>query len=504
MAHSFVWDDWVLFGNRFIVQSLSPLPFWTNPVANTGEEHYWPVTYTVFWLQYRMFGTDPFGYHLLNISLHALNGVLIGFLLSKLNVPGAWCAALLFAVHPVHVESVAWVIELKDVLSAFFYLMSALAFFDTSQRRQRLRYGISLVLFALGMLSKSVVVTLPVALLLGIWWRKRRLDRSDLFAIAPFLVVAAVLVALDLFVLAKAETVHVSFPLADRLLISSRAFWFYVRQLVWQARVLAIHPSWPVWSPASYAAMAATITLLLFTLRMRARLRSVFTATVFYIVTLSPTLGMISFSYMQHSFVADRFQYLASIGPIALVSAAAGTLWSRRKSVRPVLAAAAMVVVAVLAFLTALGANRYRDNERLFRYTLQHNPNARMGYIVLGVQLASENRYQEAAEQFERALALAGNDAETHYNAGYAYWRLTRLDEAMRHLKAATRLRPDYANALALTGHVLAAQGNPSAAREHWAAALSVDPKNWIAKNAVDQPTSSTVDLRSPVARQNP
>ena len=175
----FVWDDFV-FTDEPLVKNLSGLPkIWTSPGAMRAEGHYWPVTYTTFWLEHKLWGLNPLGYHVVNVLLHLANVLLLCRLLGRLSVPGAWIVAAVFAVHPLHVESVAWVIERKDVLSGLFYLAAFLAYLRSVESRSRGPYLLALVLFVAGLLSKTVVVTLPAALMIWHWWQRGRIATKD-------------------------------------------------------------------------------------------------------------------------------------------------------------------------------------------------------------------------------------------------------------------------------------------------------------------------------------
>jgi len=187
--------------------------------------------YTTFWAEYRLWGAAPLGYHLVNVLLHGVNGVLVWRILRAGKIPGAWPAAAIFVLHPVHVESVAWVIERKDVLSAFFYLLAFLSFLRFDARKERWAYGAALILVVCAMLSKSIAATFPVALLLWFWWKRERLTRRDILHIVPFLTLAAILGMLDLHIAHHRDTVRLGFSWLERGLIASRALVFYAGKL---------------------------------------------------------------------------------------------------------------------------------------------------------------------------------------------------------------------------------------------------------------------------------
>ena len=198
LSAGFVWDD-VIFTDAQAVRDPSGLrSIWFSPRDIENEGHYWPLVYSSFWLEHRLWGLAPAGYHAVNVLLHAVNVLLLWRLLLRLAVPGAWIVAAVFAVHPLHVESVAWIIERKDLLSALFYLTAALVWIRFAEAPGRGRYLLALGLFTAGLLSKSIVVTLPAALLIWQWWKRGRVTRTDLVRLAPFFLVGLGVTVADL------------------------------------------------------------------------------------------------------------------------------------------------------------------------------------------------------------------------------------------------------------------------------------------------------------------
>ena len=195
----FVWDDRIFTESRAVRDwsGLWKIWFAFSPRAIRNEGHYWPLVHTTFWIEHKLWGFAPAGYHAVNVLLHAANTVLLWRLAGRLEVPGAWAIAAVFAVHPLHVESVAWVIERKDLLSALFYLAAVSAWLRFSESGGRKHYLLALVLFVLGLLCKSIVVTLPAALLICHWWKRGRVGGADLLRLAPFFAVGIAVAAAD-------------------------------------------------------------------------------------------------------------------------------------------------------------------------------------------------------------------------------------------------------------------------------------------------------------------
>jgi protein O-mannosyl-transferase len=481
LGAGFVWDDNDYVTANATLRSLGGLArIWLQPGA---VPQYYPLTFTTLWLDFQIGGLEPFGYHLVNVLLHAANAILAWRILVRLGVPGAWLAGALFAVHPVHVESVAWVTERKNVLSGAFYLGAMLAYLRFAGigaeggRRPAVgrgggslsAYALALVLFLGGLLAKTVVCTLPVALLLLLWWKRGRIVARDLALVAPFFALG---VALAL-VTVSMERGHVGavgsdwdLSFVDRCLIAGRAVWFYLGKLVWPLDLVFIYPRWTIDAGAPwqyvFPAAGALFPGPLFSLCGGVGARPL-VAVLFFVATLGPALGFVNVFPMRYSFVADHFQYLASLGPIAL---AAGTaLWaakrlggsgSRARTVGVVLAS---TVIAALALLTARQSLGYRDLRTLWEDTLAKNPGAWMAHNNLGLLDFEAGRLDAAMAHYRAAIAVKPDDAFARNNLGRALATEGRLDDAIVEFREAVRVEPGHAEAWSNLGNALAAQG---------------------------------------------
>ena len=232
----FVWDDGILTSSQAVQDWSGFWRLWSGDaytLGDTMEGHYWPLVYTTFWLEHKLWGFDPTGYHVVNVLLHLANALLLWHLLRRLAVPGAWVVAAVFAVHPLHVESVAWVIERKDLLSGLFYFAAVLAWMRFVEQPRPQQYAWSLALYAAALLSKSIAITLPVALLIWHWWKQGRVTSTDLLRLVPFGVVGLIITIGDLLFYRSMETVSLGYSLTERMLIAARALWFYAGKLLW-------------------------------------------------------------------------------------------------------------------------------------------------------------------------------------------------------------------------------------------------------------------------------
>ena len=463
LARDFVWDDVTMIGSAAVREPGGLRQIWFSPREIPAEGHFWPLTYTAFWLQHKLWGATAAGFHVVNVLLHLANTLLLWRLLRKEAVTGAWLAAAVFALHPVHVESVAWIIELKDVLSGLFYLLAAAAWirFDSAPRPGR--YVAALALYVAGMLSKSVVATLPVALLIRQWWKRGRVTATDLLRVVPFFVVGAAISAADLAFNRSRGVGGYGYSLVERTLIAARALWFYLGKLFWPLDLGYVYPHWTVTvaDPAAWAALAAAIGVVVALWMLRDRIgRGPLAGVLFFGVTLAPTLGFVDYRFMLFSFVADRFQYLACIGVLALVMAAAiRGFAARRGAGRP--RGTVLGVLLAVALLGALGtltwrqAALYRDGITFFRYVVAHNPRAREAHLNLGSALLRWNRLEEALAAYRVAAEQRTQDCKPPYGAGLALHHLRRPAEAEQAYLRALERCPYYVAALVDYGELL-------------------------------------------------
>ena len=480
LGAGFVWDD-VIFVEEPVVHEWSGLwNIWFSPGDIAGEAHYWPVVYTSFWLEHKLWGLEPLGYHAVNVLLHLVNVLLIWRLLGRLAAPGAWVVAAVFAVHPLHVESVAWVIERKDVLSALFYLTAALTWIRYTEAPRPGRRLLALGLFTAGLLSKSVVVTLPAALLIRHWWQAGRVTRTDVVRLAPMFAVAFAVTAADLAFYASREPLDLGYSLAERVLIAARALWFYAGKLLWPTDLIVIYPLWEInaadpvaWT---YVLGAAALAALLWLGRRRIR-RGPLAGALFFAVTLSPVLGFIDYGYMQFSLVADRFQYLAGLGVLAvLVGAAAHGAGRLQAGHRRLAAGVLAVVLALLGAQTWMQAGIYRDGVTLFSHVIAHNPNARDAHLNLVGPLAEAGRLDEALAAARIGVERRPLSADAYVNLGSVLVSLEGFDEADSVLRTALELDPRDPAAHQNLGEALRRRGRHGEAIEMYRAALEAEP----------------------------
>ena len=477
----FIWDDetWIT-DNRLLRTFAGLRAIWLEPGRSP---QYYPLTQTTLWLEYHLWGPHPLGYHLVNVALHALSAGLVWLTLARLAVPGAWVAAAVFALHPVHVESVAWAAELKNVQAGVFSLLALLLSLRFALgRRSAALYAVAFVTFVLAVLSKTVACTVPAATLVCVWWKRGSLTRRDFVPLVPFFLVGLA-AGLGTAMVEKyqvgAQGAAWTLSTADRCVLAGRALWFYAAKLVAPVRLSFIYPRWEIDARAWWqwrfplAALGALAVLWGF----RARIgRGPLAAVLYFAITLAPALGFVDVYPFRYSFVADHFQYLASLGPITLL-VALGTAGVRKGAPRG--AAARLVCAGLLLALGAATSSRahvFADLETLWRDTVSKNPAGWSAYNNLGSLLLERGRPAEAVPVIERALALRPDLPEIHHTMADAWIRLGRRDEARAEYARALAVAPTYAPAHNGLGLLLLHEGKATEAIAEFEQAIRLRP----------------------------
>ncbi|HUK81666.1 MAG TPA: tetratricopeptide repeat protein [Verrucomicrobiae bacterium] len=473
----FIWDDDSYVTDNPALRSIGGLrDIWLNPKTTP---QYYPLTFTAFWIEYHLWGLHPLGFHLVNVLLQAMNAVLFWRLLSRLKVPGAWWAAAVFAVHPVHVMSVAWITELKNVLSGFFFLTALLAYLRFCESDQKSCYALALALYLCALLSKTATSILPVAVLLILWWQRGRIGWKQLVPLLPFFVAGIVFGVFTLSIekhLKGASGREFTLPFLERVLVAGRSFWFCLGKLLWPVRLTFVYPRWQV-DPTTvlqYLYPLGAIGLLVALWRARGWIGRAALAALVYFALAFPALILVQVLYMmRYTFVADHWQYLGSMSVIGLAAGGAATALSRFRTAGFVLGTVVLVTLGVLTWQQALV---YRDAETLWRDTLAKNPQCWMAHNNLGIILRRVDKNQDAIGEYEQALQLNPDYAEAHYNLGNALLQLGKTKEAMAHYQQALRLKPDDAEARNNLGLALFRVGQIQGAIEQYEAALRIKP----------------------------
>jgi tetratricopeptide (TPR) repeat protein len=453
-----------------------------------------------------VWGDAVLGYHLLNVALHALSACLVVLIARRLGLAGAWLAGLVFAVHPVAVEAVAWISEQKSTLSGVFCLGAALAYLHFDRTRRRQHYLLATSLYVLALLSKTVTATLPAALLVILWWQRGRIGRRDVVPLAPWFALGAAAGVLTAWVertYIGAEGSEFSLSLAQRAFLAGRVPWFYAFKLALPLGLTFTYPRWTL-DPAvwwQYLFPAASVVLLIVLVRLARRgRRGPLASVLIFAGTLVPVLGFLNVYPFCFSFVADHFQYLACLGLI--VPFASMLVLASNRS--PAAKAAPVTLLFILAGLTWRQSQNYKDAETLYRATLANNPESWMAHNNLGLILAQSSRQSEGIAEYEAALRRRPDYDEAHLNLGNALQSIPgRLQDAIAHYEAALRIDPNYAEAHNDLGGALSQlPGRLPDAIAHYEAALRLKPDYAEAHNNLGNALAQTPN-RLPAAIQH-
>ena len=485
----FIWDDDTFLTENPLIRAADGLRrFWF-----TGEPvDYWPMTSSTLWLEWRLWGPSPLGYHVTNVLLHAAEVVLIWRILARLRVPGAFIAAAVFAVHPVNVDSVVWITQRKNMMAMLFYLISILLFLkaeepETQEESRDWRLGrwhwLSLAAFLFAMLSKGSVAMLPVVLLGIVAWR-RQVTRCDLIRMIPFFAVAAALVVVNFrFTVRGAAEVANTAGFGERLLGAGAVVWFYVGKAYAPVHLMFIYPLWTVraseplwWLPLG---AAACLTALLWLLRRRWGRGPLF-AWLYFGASLVPVMGFTDVYFMHYSLVSDHYEHLALIGAIA--PAAAGfALWRGKAAgfLRWAGDAGVLFAIGGLAWLTSIHCADYKDTETLWRTTLARNPACWMAYDNLANELLRTGRAEEAEALCRTALKLQPNQPRTRATLGIALDYEGHPEEAIAEFRTAVALQPGIPETYDNLGKALMETGRVAEAMTSYATALRINPAGY-------------------------
>jgi len=509
ISGGFILDDDLLVTNNQVIQASDGLyRLW----CSCEPFDYWPVTNSTFWIEWRLWSMNSTGYHVTNLILHIVEALLIWIILRRLSIPGAFLAAVIFTVHPVNVESVAWIAQLKNMMAMLFFLLSILWYtkylelahrptFDwyplaskpsTVQRPLptysafilhpssfHFWYWLSFAVFVLAILSKGSVIVLPV-LILGIIWWLRPLTRQDLMRTAPFFLVAGVLTVVNMWFQSHAAMEGSHNPTyMERLLGAGCVVWFYLYKAIWPFDLAFIYPKWiidPVntwwWLPL-LAVLAVTAALWRYRTGWS---RPLLFAWGIFCVALAPVMGFVDVGFMKYSLVSDHYQHIAIVGVIALAAAGWSQWHCLARNAAHWATAMAVVTVGAFIFLTYQQNEMYRDAITLYQDTLVKNPECWIANNNLGVALFHAGQLQASIELYEKAIQLKPDYPSAYNNLGMALHQAGRYQEAIEHYKQALSLQPDYPESHNYLGITLYKTGRPSEAIAHYREVLRLKP----------------------------
>ena len=477
-----IWDDNAHITQPELRSWHGLVEVWTQVGAT---QQYYPLVHSVFWIEQKLWGDSVLGYHLINIFLHGFAAIVLLQILLRLKVPGAWLAAGLFALHPIQVESVAWISEIKNTLSGLFFFCSILAYLNFDQNRSRVAYFGSLALFLFGLMCKTAIAPLPAIILAVLWWRRGRLRlRDDVVPSLPFFglgIGAGLFTAWVERNFVGAQGTAFQLSILQRCLIAARDFWFYLFKLLWPVKLTFIYPRWQISGAIwwQYLFPLTLILLLALIWRLRKKNRGPLAAVLVFLGLLFPALGFINVYPFIYSFVADHFQYLACVGPLTLFAAgmtmALDSIAPGKVLLRPTIS---FLLLLTLGALSWRQCRDYRDIETLWRTTIARNPDCWMAYSNLGSFLSAHGDTNEAIADFRKALEIWPNQSKDHNNLGKALVQKGRIAEAMDHFQTALRVSPDDPDTESNIGAASLQQGDADEAISHLRRAVEKWPRH--------------------------
>jgi protein O-mannosyl-transferase len=474
-AGNFIGDDTYYIVEDALIRSPGGgLTTWVT----SEQQDYCPVATTAFWAEWHIFGTWTTGYHLVSLAIHVANCLLIWAILRRLAIPGGWLAAVLFAVHPVNVESVAWIFQQRGSLALLFSLIAVLVYL-------RGNYWWAVLAFIAAMLSKGSAATLAVALLAILWWQRGRLTRRDLADSAAFFFVAIFLTIVNVWFQHRyAGGAIREADFAQRLAGAGAVFWFYLSKALVPIDLVFAYSQWKIdtgnliwWAPLLALLVAGALA---WWFRGVIAVGALVVAGTLYFVALLPVLGLVDVGYMRYSLVADHYQYMAIVAIVALVAAA---LWILPRRIAIGLGGA---LACVLAYQTFQQAGLYAGPIELYGATLRGNPDSWLTHQNLAVELVRLGRTDEAIAEYKRALAIKPDYALADANLAIEYRRAGKYQQAVEYYTRALEIEPTMARAQQGIAASLRALGKDEEAAQHERAGAHLQSRLWSIESPDD------------------
>ena len=488
LTNDFIWDDDDYILNNFAIQRSDGLKdIWFS----YRTPQYYPVVFTSFWLEYHLWGKNPLGYHILNLVFHILNALLVYAVLSKLKPALAFPVALIFALHPVQVETVAWITERKNIYGAFFYLLALLYYlrFEASERKRD--YAFSFFNFLMALLSKSITVTFVMVPLLIRWWRRQPLRRIDILRLIPFGIIGLMAglntIYLEL-VRVGAKGNNWGLPLLEHIILPGKIILFYIVKLLFPFNLMFVYPRWNIHAGNPWQWLPVSAILVFFVLGYiyRERVgRGALAAAFFFCASLFPALGFFNVYPMIYSYVADHFQYIAGIGMILFMCGAAAAAFEWLLAPRLSLTAtqeqlvsrlSLSIVVLACGFQVFSYSHAFANREALFKDVIRKNPAAWMAHNNLGLVYLQKGEISKAWDHYQETLKIKPDDCVAHTNMGAIYRSRGMRDKAKAAYEACLAVEPDYSPAYNNLGLLYVDAGDLQRARELFEKAAALDP----------------------------
>jgi tetratricopeptide (TPR) repeat protein len=484
LTGDWLWDDRDLITKNALVQD--PNGLWRIWLEPWRLFDFFPLVVSATWIEWRLFGEDTLGYHLVNLALHLTSAFLFWRLLRQLGLRHAWLGAVIFTVHPVIVESVAWMAELKNTLSLPFFLLAMSAWIEFEARGKTRDYVQALVMFLLAMLAKATMVMFPFVILLYAWWRRSRIDARDVLRSVPFFAISLAIGAAVAWFLGRTtgeQHVVLGGPL-PRLALAGCSIAFYFSKSFLPVGLLPIYHQWRIDPPSPWEFLPwiviGAVLWFLWTQR-NGWGRPALLGIGFFLLNLLPFIGLTAGSYMEKTWVMDHFLYIPILGLIGLFVAGIEPLERQLSAgARRVGIGVLALIVAAMTWAANSQAALYDRTIALWEYTVPRVPESAVAHFNYGVGLFRENRVGEAVTQFQIAQKLLPTDFDFPYTLGLVYGQMGRYDLGIPELRIALQLSPNRVESHFSLASALHQSGQTAEAIEQYKQALQIDP-NYIA-----------------------
>jgi len=483
-------DEDYITGNTHIQEGLTAESVkWALTTRHAGNWH--PLTWISHMLDCKFYKLKPAGHHITNLILHIINTLLL-FGILKAMTKAVWPSAfvaVLFALHPLHVESVAWAAERKDILSGLFWMLTISAYIRYSNKPNIGRYILVVILFALGLMSKPMLVTLPFVLLLLDYWPLERFSIGSQNSVntlsagrliaekVPLLIMAAASCAVTFIAQQRGGAVAIAeaLPLSLRISNALVSYIIYIGKMLYPSGLGVLYPlqlsGFPLWQPIVSGIILLAITAVM--IYFSRKNKSLIFGWLWYIVTLVPVIGLVQVGSQS---MADRYTYLPSIGIFIIVSWGVCQLSGRLKYRKVFLSVCGSAAIVVLTICTRLQVRHWKDSISLFNHTLAVTENNYVIHYNLGIALRKQGSVHEAIDHYRKALQINPNLAEVHYNLGNALQLQGKIDDALSQFHLSLKIKPEHAKSYYNIANILQSQGKPDEAVEYYRRAFEINP----------------------------
>ncbi|MDP8215916.1 MAG: tetratricopeptide repeat protein [Candidatus Kaelpia imicola] len=488
LDNGFIWDDDVHIYKASYMKSSTGL---TDIWVENATPQYYPLTTTIFWLGDKAWGLNPKGYHILSLVIHILNALLLYSLIKKLFYPLAFPVALIFAIHPIGVETVAWASELKNLLALFFFLLSFSGYLKFLSTKKSKYYLLTIIAFIAAVFSKYTAVSFAFIPLLHGFWLKGKIKKRELKLSIPFILIGLLAGLNAVFTEiynVGARGAEWSLSYLDKMILIGKTSLFYIYKVIYPKDFIFIYPRWQIrtldileWLPI--LTLLSLISLLsLYRKRVNRAITALFT---FYLISIFPASGFFNVFPMKYSYVADHFSYLSTPWIILLFFALIYPSYRYLlKTIKPkksiYLKLILTITLSITAIFLSIGSNRltgnYKDEITLYKSIIAKNPGCWMANANLAILYTESDKNRLALKHYRDAIASEPNVASIYYNLGNLYYKIGDYDSAINSYMAAITSKPGYGESYANLANTYRAKGEPDKAIEHYKRALLFKP----------------------------